>query len=269
MSNRARVIVATSSLLALGLLPTSAGAFNHAKFDLVIEGDATAQRTFQLTGQASICEENLHGTFTQTTRFLRGKGVTIEFVRKKVGAGYEYGARRLSAASAITVVATSKRSATGEQSLKRAVNAPLPVQCPEEGTKDISKLGECGVAKTTRDDVGLKVTGNSFAIAEDDNLAAPGGTKKNVCGETPLDAGFVDLRYEWPDYDPVEDEPIPDAKLFSGARAVKVDLVSLGSPGGITTNVGTYPLTGTATDTGDTNITVRFIRCGVKHYPAC
>jgi hypothetical protein len=268
MSKRARVLAVVSSLLALAALPAAAAAFNHAKFDLVIEGDATAERTFQLTGQASICEEDLHGKFEQTTRFLRGKGVTIEFVRKKLGAGWEYGARRLSAASAITVVATSKRTATGEQTLKRVVNAPAPVQCPEEGTKQLSGLGECGVAKATRDDVGLKVTGNSFAIVEGENLAAP-VSKKNVCGETPLDAGFIEMHYEWPDYFPVEVEPIPDAKLFSAARAVKVDLESLGQPGGVVTSVGGYPLTGTATDKGDTKITVRFIRCGVKHYPAC
>jgi hypothetical protein len=267
MNTRARVVAVASSVLALGLVPSAASAVNHAKFDLVIEGRAVAQRTFSLTGQVSICEEDLHGQFEQVSRFLRGKGVTIEFVRKKVGGAYEYGAKRIGAASAITVVTTSTRTATGEQSFKRAMNAPLVVQCPEEGTKDLSKVGECGVGKNSKDDVGLHVTGNNFSIVQEDNLAAPGASKKNVCGETPLDQGFIEMHYEWPDYPPVNEAPIPDAKLFSGVKAVKVLLSGKAQP--VTTTVGGYPLTGTATDEGYTDITVRFIRCGAKHYPVC
>jgi hypothetical protein len=162
------------SLLAFGLLPAAAGAFNHAKFDIVIEGQSLSLRNFTLSGQASVCEENLHGTFIEETTFLRGKGVTIEFVRKKVGGAYEYGARRLGAAAAITVVASTKRKASGEQTFKRAANAPLVVQCPEEGTKDLSTVGECEVAHTTREPVSLKIVGNAFAIVQEgESLASP------------------------------------------------------------------------------------------------
>jgi hypothetical protein len=77
----------------------------------------------------------------------------------------------------------------------------------------------------------------------------------------------VEIGNEWPDFAPVETDPIPDAKLFSGVKAAKV--IQIGSEGPKTKPVGTYPLAGSATDEAHTRITVRFIRCGAKHYPAC
>lgn len=267
MSNRVRVIAVTSSLLALALSPANAAAVNHAKFNIVIEGNASAHRHFELTGQASVCKESLHGTFNEETRFLRGRGVTIELVRKKRGAAYEYGLKRVGVKSAITVVASSTRTATGAQEIKRAPEVPVPVLCPEEGSKELSGLGDCGVAHASREDLGLQLEGaNSFTVAHGD-LISPGGAKKNVCGETSLDKGFIELNNEWPDYIPVAAEPIPDAKLFSGVKAVKETL--LGSMKYPPSPLGEYPLTGTGTDEAFTNITVRFIRCGAKHYPAC
>jgi hypothetical protein len=265
MFTRARVVTVVLSLFALGLVPTAAGAFNHAKFDIVIEGISKAKRTFSLTGQASICEENLHGTFENNAKFLRGKGVTIEVKRKKKGSETEYGIKRLGS-PAITLVTKSWRTATGEQSFKRALNAPLPVQCPEEGVKDISKIGSCNVEKTTHDDVGMHVNGNLFTIAQDDQITPPVAAT-GLCGETPLDKGFIKLFYEWPDYFPPKEEPIPEAKLFSGLKAVRVDFIGESPPH--TEKVGTYPLTGEATDTDEVLMIVRFIRCGVKHYPEC
>jgi hypothetical protein len=268
MSNRARVVAVAviGVLLALAAMPAGAGAFNHAKFDIVIEGLSTAKRTFSLTGQASICEESLHGTFEEHSKFQRGKGVTIEVVRKKKGSETEFGVKRLGGSPAITLVTKSWRTATGEQSLKRATNAPIPVQCPEEGVKDLSKIGSCSVTKTTRDNVGMHVNGNLFTIAQDDQLTPPTPTT-GLCGETPLDKGFIKMFYEWPDYFPPKEEPIPEAKLFSGLKAVRVDFYGDAPPH--TEKVGTYPLTGEATDEDGVIMIVRFIRCGVKHYPAC
>lgn len=133
--------------------------------------------------------------------------------------------------------------------------------------KDLSSTPGCGTSKVDRDDVGLKIIGStSFSVEASENLARPLG--RGVCGETNLTEGFLKLQYEWPDFVPVAAQPLPEARMFGAARAlvVKLDGEIKNPPAQV---IGTPPLTGTAIDEGVTHITVRFIRCGAAHLPAC
>lgn len=271
MNRRISVLLTMAALGAVLAPSASAAGKEHGRFRLVIEGEAHALRLFSVGGEAGLCEEALSGArFTQDTQFLRGKGVELELVRKRLGSGFEYGAKRIGHKKADwTVVATSSRDATGTESfvIKPNVSEPLKsmVKCPET-PPDLGSTPGCGTKKTGRDEVGLEITGNSFSVVPaGDVLAAP--LPKPTCGESPLTQGFLKLGYEWPDYAPVTAVPFPDGKLFSRANAVAVKLE--GKQEQPAQAIGTPPLTGTMQDVGTTTMTVRFIRCGERKQPAC
>lgn len=264
-------------LLAFGVtaaLPAAAVARTEkAQFKLVIEGDAFALRTFSVSGNTGLCRENVSGDFTQHTEYLRGKGVVLDFVRKKVGNSYVYGIKRAGGQPDFTVVATLERTATGTASLTPTPGLPEPLAaaaasaCNQAGA-DLSTTPGCKVKKTLRSEVGLKVSGNTFAVvpAGEENPKPP---ERPVCGETVDTKGFVQLEYEWPAAPPTKFAPFPDAKMFNpGINAVAVDLSS-GDLAGETKPLGTPPLSGTAKDSAADTATVRFIRCGERKRPAC
>ncbi|HXD54350.1 MAG TPA: hypothetical protein VN618_06325 [Solirubrobacteraceae bacterium] len=274
---RFRSIASALTLLAFGVAaaaPAAAAAKTEkAQFKLVIEGSAIALRTFSVSGTAALCRENVSGDFTQHTEYLRGKGVVLDFVRSKAGKSYRYGIKRAGGKPDFTVVATVYREATGTASLTPTPGLPEPLaaaaasSCSQAGT-DLSTTPGCKVKKTQRNEVGLKVSGNTFAVVPAGE-AHPKPPEKPVCGETVDTRGFLQLDYEWPAAPPTKFEPFPDAKMFNPRiNAVAVELSS-GEVFGESKPLGTPPLTGTEKDTAANTATVRFIRCGERKRPAC
>ncbi len=252
---------------ATGAAQAAGGGPRTEKFTLVIEGVARARRHFTVNGEVGTCTEEASGTFSQGNYFLRGRGVTLEFVRKRHGSSWIYGVKRVGRRNAVfTVKVKQVREATGSAEVKALSIKGFTLPCPESGVKHDLDTPGCGTTKKLDTDLGLKISGTTFTVAPgDETLAAP--IPLGTCGETTLTKGFLSLLYEWPDYVPVASAPLPEAKLFSGVHALAVKLS--GEDKGTPKPIGTPPLTGTATDSGETDITVRFIRCGAPHLPAC
>jgi hypothetical protein len=272
LSGRTASLVVLLALGAAAALPAGAAARTEkAQFRLVIEGFAVAQRTFSINGDVGLCNEAASGEFKQTTDFLRGKGVVLTVVRRKVGRAYEYGVKRGRGRPEFTVVVTSERGAEGTASLKPKPGLPEPLAAAAAAacntSTDLAKTPGCGTKTTRRDDVGLKVKGNTFAVVPvGDPLAAP--LPVHTCGETDVTKGMLSLDHEWPAIPETDFAPFPDEKMFNRAiNAIKVLLSR--HVNGEAKPIGTPPLTGTATDYGTTHATVRFIRCGERKRPAC
>ncbi len=271
-SPRRSSLLLAALALAVGLAPATASAKETVKFRLVIEGSVGASRNFSVSGNTGFCTEEVQGSFTQATEFLRGKGVILEVSRRRVKGTFEYGVVRAKHSKAeFTVLATSTRRASGTETFKltplgeqlRSINPTVECQQP---LPDLGTTPGCKVPTAKRYDVGLKITGNNFTVeASYDELAPP--LPKPTCGETSLTKGFLRLTYEFPDFAPLGAKPLPDAKMFGrvNAIAVRLDGKAQGKP----QSIGTPPLTGSATDEGSGHATVRFIRCGERGQPAC
>lgn len=54
-------------------------------FRLIVEGTSTAKRTFDVSGEVSLCNINVHGTVTEKATYLRGRGVTLAVQRTQKG----------------------------------------------------------------------------------------------------------------------------------------------------------------------------------------
>ena len=263
-------------LLAFGVadaLPAAAAAKTEkAQFKLVIEGDAYATRTFNVKGSVALCQESVSGTFRQDTTYLRGKGVVLDFVRKKAGSSYVYGAKRGKGPADFTVVSTSERTATGSDTLLPSPGLPEPLKAAAQSAcnisiPDLGTQGACKVKRTTHDDMGLKIVGNTFSVVPaGDALAAPLG--KGTCGETVTTKGFVGLLHEWPTAIETDFKAFPDAKMFN-PRINAVAVLLSGAKTDPPEALGTPPLTGTSEQAGGNSVTVRFIRCGERKRPAC
>jgi len=268
-----RIRLSASLLAALVVTTLATGAPRAAastvKFRLVTEGIADSARIFSVHGATGLCEEAVEGRFEDQTTFLRGRGVTIEVSRHRKSGGWRYSVHRVGGRAAeFTVAAVRKRLASGSESLTPIPLVP-PADCPAEH-HELSKTPGCGTTRITHDDIGLRIIGStSFTVAASEHgrvepLPVP------TCGETNTTKGFLDLKYEFPHFVDVAAQPLPQAMMFGRARAIAVKLEGTVSGGTAPSQpIGTPPLTGVATDTGHVDVTVRFIRCGEPHLPAC
>ncbi len=183
----------------------------------------------------------------------------------------------------ITTVVTIQRKAHGpvtvtpDPSLPVSVTADCQTEANElkqqlKGTMDIANA-HCPQKWGTREDWGFKFDGNSFAL---DNLGndnhAP--TVSGDCGYTKYTAGVLDLTHQFPDIPKVAFVPslffpvctvrqpcAEDLQIWAHHHAVLVHMTS----GDVTDpqqDIGNplLGLSGHATDSGRTDVLLRFIR---------
>ena len=248
-------------------------------FRLIVEGTSTAKRTFDVAGADSLCKINAHGTVTETATYLRGRGVTLAVQRTQRG----WSLTRAFTSTDITTRVRIVRKADGPVSITPLIptNPTSQSVCQSllnslkqqlKGSTDI-KNAHCPQTHSSTEDWGFKFEGNSFAF---DNLGrdvhAP--TLPGSCGSTPYTTGFLAMAHEFPDIPEVAFVPSPfpavcthqqpcaeDLQIWAHHHAVLVHMTSgevtdpqqdVGNPG--------LGLSGHATDSGRTDILLRFIR---------
>jgi hypothetical protein len=180
-------------------------------------------------------------------------------VRYKQGKHFGYLMQRANGSSAFTVAANVARTAQGNASLLAGPQAP----CPEAQSFDLSDNPDCKKPVVDRVDWGFKIENDHFTVRSKapDNFAGP-----SHCGEPPPGSAFgtdvSELYYQWPVPPPLVFEPLPLKKIFKSKRRApfKVDFTSGRDQAQHMQKVGTPPLTGTYTDHGKMEATVRFIR---------
>jgi hypothetical protein len=229
------------------------------KFKVIFEGTSEADRVADIGGQVSTCLAQLHDDIHEKVTFGRGKKLTIEVVRYKQGRHFAYLMQRANGSSAFTVVGNVARTAQGTASL---LPNP-PGSCPEAQSYDLSQNPDCKKPVVDRVDWGFKIENDHFTVRPKapDNFAGP-----SHCGEPPPGSAFGtqvgELYFQWPVPPPLVFEPLPLKKIFGSKRRApfKVDFTSGRDPARKIDKLGTPPLTGTFTDHGHMEATVRFIR---------
>jgi hypothetical protein len=282
---RAFIILAcVGGVLLTGAAALPAVSATRAKprvvyFRLIVEGTSTAERTFDVSGKEALCNIQAHGTVTEKATYLRGRGVTFAVQRTQKGWSFT----RAFTHTDITTVVTIQRKAHGPVTITPTYpNIPTSVTVCQtlannlkkqlKGTTDIANA-HCPQKWGTREDWGFKFEGNSFAL---DNLGndnhAP--TVSGDCGYTTYTEGFLDLTHEFPDIPKVAFVPSPfppvctvrqpcfeDFQIWAHHHAVLIHMTS-GEVTDPQQNVGNplFGLSGHATDSGRTDVLLRFIR---------
>jgi hypothetical protein len=231
------------------------------KFKLVFEGTSSADRVDDIGGQAGGCDAQLHADIQEDVTYGRGKGVTLEFVRFKVGKHYRYGFQRSDSnpSSTFNVVAKVHRTASGSGDLTQHPMAPPCT--PQHFAAD--QNSDCGKTITDNAKWGLKVKNDHFSPRPANPLAG-GFIGPDQCGNPPdgsaFSTGIASLDYQWPNPSGFGYEPIPLKKMFNKHfHAFKVEFKALNRE-----NKGRSGVQGalveTTDDHGSAEATVRFIR---------
>ncbi len=282
---RASIILACVGCVLLAgaaALPAVSASRSKPKvvhFRVIIEGTSTAERTFDVSGRDSLCDIRAHGTVTEKATYLRGRGVT--FAVKRTEKGWSF--TRAFTSTDITTVVSIKRTAHGPIEIKptypafptsvsvcKTLEAKLKKQL--KGKTDIA-YAHCPQKWGTREDWGFKFEGNAFALRNlgNDNHVP---TVSGDCGYTTYTAGLLDLAHQFPDIPKVAFVPSPfppvctvrqpcaeDLQMWAHGRPVLVRMTSddvtdpeqtVGNP--------LFGLSGHATDSGRTDVLLRFIR---------
>jgi hypothetical protein len=208
-------------------------------------------------GPVGTCLAQLHEDIQEDGTFGRGKGVTMQFIKRKLGGKVEYGFQRVGTpgSSRFTVVGSIKRIASGSADL---IQGPQGA-CQDLQHYDLSKHKDCNTTVTDRADWGLRMDGQTYF--------APGPASASVlsadrCGEPPEGSAFgndiADLTYAWPTLKAFTTQPIPFAKMFN--KRYKAFAVHFGTLEGKASGHEGVGIVETYTDTGHATGTVRFIR---------
>ncbi len=282
---RASIILACVGVVLLAgaaALPAASATRSTARivhFRVIIEGTSTAERSFHLSGNDSLCNIKLDGTVTEKATYLRGKGVT--FALKRTEKGWSF--TRAFTDTDITTVVSVKRRASGpieitpaypkvptSVSVCKTLLAKLKKQL--KGTTDIANA-HCPQKWGTREDWAFKVEGNTFALRNlgNDNHVP---TVSGDCGYTAYTSGLLDLAHQFPDIPKVDFvlSPFPaicnvrqpcaeDLQIWAHHRTVLVNMTS----GEVTDPEQTLQsafgsLGGRYTDKGRTDVLLRFTR---------
>ena len=271
-------------VLLAGVAAIPAASATRAKprvvyFRLIVEGTSTAKRTFDVAGKESICNMEIHGTVTEKATYLRGRGVTFAVQRTEKGWSFT----RAFTSTDITTVVSIQRKAHGPVTITPDPSIPdVRDRCARQYVDDLKKQlkGTTDIANAhcpqkwgTREDWGFKFEGNSFALDNfgNDNHAP---TVSGDCGYTSYTAGYLDLTHQFPDIPKVAFVPslfppvctvrqpcAEDLQIWAHHHAVLVHMTS----GDVTDprqDIGNplFGLSGHATDSGRTDVLLRFIR---------
>ena len=234
-------------------LPPLPKPSDKAAFDLIVEGEGTADKTVIGSGNNGICDISTNTASRQRFEYGRGKGVKVVFSKFKFPGqdpivlikrpGQKDGAE-------FTVVGSYDSSAGG--SAKRSGNPASCVPADEE----VGDEKECGPSGVQRTDIKLNSNFEGELVLDAaDPLPDITGLG---CGSNGVETLSGSPLFGWPSFKPLDPAPIPIAKVFGKKKKFKVDFEA--PPQNVETEnvVGSFVVR--AVDMGDHTAVARFIR---------
>jgi len=192
-----------------------------ARFDVIVEGKATSKLNSQLSGNTGPCVYTEDGTVNDTTTYLRGKGVVMQFDRY----GRElliHRAGRESDSSLATTVAT-KRTATGGSHAEPAVRG-APCTVPPY---QLAQNPDCG--RTFQEPAAMVMTwkAGNLGLRIGRNAQLGGGpANEDECGVDPQTGLPASFESAWPTAPKLEAGFLSMQRIFGRARVLVVKLRS-------------------------------------------
>jgi hypothetical protein len=225
-------------------------------FDMIVEGTSTDNNTSKLSGQSGPCQFTESGHVVETTTYLRGRGVRVEFVRygrtvlvQRVGRTGD---------SSLAARVTIHRTAEGGTH-SSPITPGVPCTVPDT---DLSSNPDCGKdIPLSNAAFLLSYRAGRLGLAVSPRTAL-GGSVADDCGADPQTGASDLLRWSFPTPPDLEPAPLPERVIFGHRRAFKVTLRWPDAPTPSTLarpiSVGTF--TGTVTDSATNRATIRFVR---------
>ncbi len=189
----------------------------RATFNVVVEGQATSTLTSQLSGDTGTCLYTEDGTVKDVTRYLRGKGATMEFDRFGKEVLIHRSGRETD--SSLSVAVSTVRTATGHSSAVPSTTAPCTVPAV-----DLSTTQDCGETKLENTKMvmtfeppalHLEVTGVNGLV----------GNFEDRCGEDSQTGLQNDFEFAWPRPPKLESGRLTFAEVFGKRKTLVVKLV--------------------------------------------
>jgi hypothetical protein len=225
-------------------------------FDVVVEGKSTDDNSSQLSGQSGTCLFTEDGHVVETTKYLRGKGVAMEFARYGHTVVVQREGRLGDASLAVQV--TLHRTAEGGTHAEPAV-PPVPCGVPDT---DLSQNPDCGKdIPFPGAAMVLGYRGGHISLAVSRKTALKGFGSPDECGAD-QQTGISDaLLWDWPTPVALQSAPLTARQIFGRRHAFAVTLRSSDVAPTRSTRPATLgALSGTVTDVGSDQATVRFVR---------
>jgi hypothetical protein len=227
-----------------------------ASFKLVVEGKATSELKSQLSGPTGPCLYEEDGTVNDTTTYLRGKGVIVQFDRYGGEVLIHRAGRETDSSLAVTVA--TERTATGGSHASPASPA-LPCSVPPF---ELAQNKDCGQTFDEQGAMFLSYDAPALTLSITSTTTLTGGSP-DECGVDPQTGLPADFLKAWPVPPKLEFGHLSLASIYGHAHALAIPLLSsdihvrqkqtrkVGSQGGIG---------GTLTETAFNEATVRLIR---------
>jgi len=227
-----------------------------AVFDVIVEGKATSEVISRLEGEYGTCLYNEAGTVKDTTTYLRGRGVRIEFDR--------YGSEILvhragrETDSTLAAVVTTVREASGESHASPYTSAPCEV-----GTEDLSKTPDCKIPFTSKGALVLAYEHEGLHLTPTRSTAL--GSGDDECGEDKQTGRANEFVSAWPTQPALEPARLTKRQIFGPRQTIVLKLLSSDRhiPREEKRFITSPPPGGVNTEKAFNEATVRLIR--VKH----
>ena len=226
-----------------------------AKFNVVVEGQATSTLKSQLSGETGPCIYTEDGTVKDVTKYLRGKGATMEFDR--FGKEVLIHRRGRESDSTLAVVVSTVRTAEGNSS---AVPSRPGEPCTVPAV-DLATTQECGETKNETTAMRMTFTPPALKL----NITGSGGLVggfEDRCGEDSQTGLQNDFTFAWPTPPKLESGHLTFGEVFGKRKTLVVKLVwsDVHKPKTVHTETPHLGIAGTLDESATNEATVRLER---------
>jgi hypothetical protein len=229
-----------------------------AVFDVVVEGKATDKLVTQMSGEDATCLVTEDGTVNDTTTYLRGRGVKLEFDRYGNQILIHRSGRKTDSTLAVKVQNT--RTATG--GVNYSPSRPgLPCSVPPFS---FAENPDCGKVFNDSGAMQLTYEHHALGLTVTRSTGLGGGfAGTNSCGEAPSTGISEPFDLGWPNQPKLERAPAVTPKEVFGRKHAIVTLLrssDTGKPKKEKRNLSAGSLTGSVEESAFNEATVRLIR---------
>lgn len=241
---------------SIGSIPGSA----KARFQLFVEGEATARKDFSGGGTAG-CVVAFNGSVNEATTYRRGKGVVMVFTRLGPGPRAPVIIQRAGRKgdSSFNLKVTTTRTATGSATRNDVVGAAVSACQPVQ--EDLAVAPACGRPMVDNQSAGLLYGARSGKLRLQLNFS---GVEPLGCPDSQV-ATLDSLRFGWPAPPAAErlETFLPRRDVFDKRKRAIVLRINVSPPRRVGPTTFTLPggvLRITETNFGTNRVTIRLVR---------